>query len=99
MGRRLEKSRLYALPSGSVSKLIREYGGLIRFAVMVLGFSAVLFLKTNYVEVEDFDGLKRDVSAVEKVIIRMETKIEHDNQQDLILGDHENRIRVLERKP
>lgn len=82
-----------------MSKFIRAYGDWIRFTVMCLGFSAVLFLKTNYVAVEDFDGLKRDVSAVEKVIIRMESKIEHDAQQDLILGDHESRIRVLEKKP
>jgi hypothetical protein len=70
--------------------------------VIVL-FAAIgtLYLQKNYVTREEFvalsDKMSERISKIEQVLIRMEATAETDHRQDIILADHENRLRAIEK--
>ncbi len=59
----------------------------------------VVLLGTQFVTREEFINANQRISKIEEVLIRMEQNAETDKRHDLILSDHETRIRYLEKKP
>ena len=67
----------------------------------VFALLSVAFLGTKFVSREEFkeanDVLSGRIGKIEEVLIRMEANYETDKRHDLLLADHETRIRSLER--
>jgi hypothetical protein len=72
----------------------------IKVVVLAAGIG-ILYLQKNYVTREEFVVLSEKMSdrmtKIEQVLIRMESTAETDHRQDVILADHENRLRSLEK--
>lgn len=67
----------------------------IATTVALLG---VALLGTKFVTKEEFNSTNARIEKIEAVLIRMEANAETDKRHDILLADHENRIRTLERK-
>ncbi len=67
----------------------------------VFALLSVAFLGTKFVSRDEFkeanDALSGRIGKIEEVLIRMEANHETDKRHDLLLADHESRIRSLER--
>jgi hypothetical protein len=67
----------------------------------VFALLSVAFLGTKFVSREEFkeanDVLSGRIGKIEEVLIRMEANYETDKRHDMLLADHESRIRVIEK--
>lgn len=64
------------------------------FAALV----GVTMLGTKFATKEEFSIVNSRIEKIEQVLIRMEANAETDKRHDITLVDHEQRIRILERK-
>ncbi len=60
---------------------------------------AVALLGTKFVTKDEFTSTNQRIEKIEQVLIRMEQTTETDKRHDLLLADHEARLRYLEKKP
>jgi hypothetical protein len=75
-------------------KLISDWA----FKVLTLiGLILIMFLNHNYVTRAEYVKDLERITSMEKVLVRLEEKLEHDKEQDLLLRDHELRLRELEK--
>lgn len=58
----------------------------------------VALLGTKFVTKEEFTAANTRIEKIEAVLIRMEANAETDKRHDLILADHEARLRTLEKR-
>jgi hypothetical protein len=58
---------------------------------------AVALLGTKFVTKDEFRDANSRIEKIEQVLIRMEANAETDKRHDILLADHEARIRTLER--
>jgi hypothetical protein len=62
----------------------------------------VILLQSQFVSRSEFEGASEKLSGrvekIEAVLIRMEANAETDKRHDMLLADHEGRIRGLERR-
>ena len=67
----------------------------------VFALLSVAFLGTKFVSRDEFkeanDLLSGRITKIEEVLIRMEANYETDKRHDILLADHENRIRSIEK--
>jgi hypothetical protein len=67
----------------------------------VFALLSVAFLGTKFVSREEFkeanDLLGGRITKIEEVLIRMEANYETDKRHDMLLADHESRIRIIEK--
>jgi hypothetical protein len=67
----------------------------------VFALLSVAFLGTKFVSREEFkeanDVLSGRIGKIEEVLIRMEANYETDKRHDMLLADHESRIRAIEK--
>jgi hypothetical protein len=67
----------------------------------VFALLSVAFLGTKFVSREEFkeanDVLSGRIGKIEEVLIRMEANYETDKRHDMLLADHESRIRTIEK--
>jgi hypothetical protein len=67
----------------------------------VFALLSVAFLGTKFVSREEFkeanDILSGRIGKIEEVLIRMEANYETDKRHDMLLADHESRIRTIEK--
>lgn len=67
----------------------------------VFALLSVAFLGTKFVSRDEFkeanDILSGRIGKIEEVLIRMEANYETDKRHDILLADHESRIRTLEK--
>jgi len=63
-----------------------------------LALLAVALLGTKFVTKEEFTAANARIEKIEAVLIRMEANAETDKRHDILLADHEARIRTIERK-
>jgi len=67
----------------------------------VFALLSVAFLGTKFVSRDEFkeanDVLSGRISKIEEVLIRMEANYETDKRHDMLLADHESRIRIIEK--
>jgi hypothetical protein len=65
-----------------------------------VGVLVVLLLQTQFVSRKEFgdasDKLSERVVTIERVLVQMAEAAKINDRQDIILGDHEQRIRDLE---
>jgi hypothetical protein len=68
-----------------------------------VGVVIMLYLQTQFVTRPEFQRASERADArltkIEEVLIRMESATEVDKRHDILLADHEARIRLIERKP
>ena len=66
------------------------------------GILLILILQSQFVSRSEFETaaekLSGRVEKIEAVLIRMEANAETDKRHDIILADHEGRLRAIERK-
>lgn len=66
------------------------------------GIIVVIVLQSQFVSRSEFEAASEKLSGrvekIEAVLIRMEANAETDKRHDLLLADHEGRIRGLERR-
>jgi len=66
------------------------------------GILVVIVLQSQFVSRTEFEAASEKLSGrvekIEAVLIRMEANAETDKRHDLLLADHEGRIRGLERR-
>lgn len=67
----------------------------------VFALLSVAFLGTKFVSRDEFkeanDVLSGRIGKIEEVLIRMEANYETDKRHDMLLADHESRIRIIEK--
>ena len=67
----------------------------------IFALLSVAFLGTKFVSRDEFkeanDVLSGRIGKIEEVLIRMEANYETDKRHDMILADHESRIRTIEK--
>ena len=67
----------------------------------VFALLSVAFLGTKFVSRDEFkeanDMLSGRIGKIEEVLIRMEANYETDKRHDMLLADHESRIRTIEK--
>lgn len=70
--------------------------------VTPIGILVVILLQSQFVSRSEFEAASEKLSGrvekIEAVLIRMEANAETDKRHDILLADHEGRIRNLERK-
>jgi hypothetical protein len=70
--------------------------------VTPIGILVVILLQSQFVSRSEFEAASEKLSGrvekIEAVLIRMEANAETDKRHDIILADHEGRIRGLERR-
>jgi len=70
--------------------------------VTPIGILVVILLQSQFVSRSEFESasekLNGRVEKIEAVLIRMEANAETDKRHDIILADHEGRLRAIERK-
>jgi hypothetical protein len=70
--------------------------------VTPIGILVVILLQSQFVSRSEFEGASEKLSGrvekIEAVLIRMEANAETDKRHDMLLADHEGRIRGLERR-
>jgi hypothetical protein len=66
------------------------------------GILVVIALQSQFVSRSEFEAASEKLSGrvekIEAVLIRMEANAETDKRHDLVLADHEGRLRGLERR-
>lgn len=66
------------------------------------GILVVIVLQSQFVSRTEFEAASEKLSGrvekIEAVLIRMEANAETDKRHDLLLADHEGRLRALERR-
>ena len=66
------------------------------------GILVVIALQSQFVSRSEFEAASEKLSGrvekIEAVLIRMEANAETDKRHDLVLDDHEGRLRGLERR-
>jgi len=66
------------------------------------GIIVVIVLQSQFVSRSEFEAASEKLSGrvekIEAVLIRMEANAETDKRHDILLADHEGRIRALERR-
>jgi hypothetical protein len=66
------------------------------------GILVVIVLQSQFVSRSEFEAASEKLSGrvekIEAVLIRMEANAETDKRHDILLADHEGRIRALERR-
>jgi hypothetical protein len=66
------------------------------------GILLILILQSQFVSRSEFETaaekLSGRVEKIEAVLIRMEANAETDKRHDIILADHEGRLRAIERR-
>jgi len=66
-----------------------------------IGVAVMLYLQTQFVTRPEFakvyERTDARLSKIEEVLIRMEASAETDRRHDVVLNDHESRLRSLER--
>lgn len=67
----------------------------------IFALLSVAFLSTKFVSHAEFkqanDLLSGRIGKIEEVLIRMEANYETDKRHDMLLADHESRIRTIEK--
>jgi hypothetical protein len=58
----------------------------------------VALLGTKFVTKEEFTAANTRIEKIEAVLIRMEANAETDKRHDILLADHETRLRTLEKR-
>jgi hypothetical protein len=74
-----------------------RYWDVVLKVATTLALIAVALLGTRFVTKEEFVAANQRIEKIEQVLIRMEQNAEVDKRHDLILTDHEERIRLLEK--
>jgi hypothetical protein len=74
-----------------------HYWDLILKVTTTVALVAVALLGTKFVTKEEFVASNQRIEKIEAVLIRMEQNAETDKRHDLVLADHEHRIRQLEK--
>ena len=66
------------------------------------GILVVIVLQSQFVSRTEFEAASEKLSGrvekIEAVLIRMEANAETDKRHDILLADHEGRLRALERR-
>jgi hypothetical protein len=66
------------------------------------GILVVIALQSQFVSRTEFEAASEKLSGrvekIEAVLIRMEANAETDKRHDILLADHEGRLRALERR-
>ena len=66
------------------------------------GILVVIALQSQFVSRTEFEAASEKLSGriekIEAVLIRMEANAETDKRHDLLLADHEGRLRAIERR-
>jgi hypothetical protein len=62
-----------------------------------LALVAVAMLGSKFVTKEEFTAANTRIEKIEAVLIRMEANAETDRRHDVLLADHEARLRQIER--
>ena len=66
------------------------------------GILLILVLQSQFVSRGEFEAASEKLSGrvekIEAVLIRMEANAETDKRHDILLADHEGRLRAIERK-
>lgn len=79
-------------------KFIENYWKYITpFAVLFMAYMQTQFVGKNEFQTHA-DKIFSRVEKIEQILIRMESSIETDKRHDLLISDHENRLRALESK-
>ena len=63
-----------------------------------IGVIIMIWLQSQFVTRVEFQKIDERISKIEQVLIRMEANAEVDKRHDIILADHEQRIRGIEKK-
>ena len=70
--------------------------------VTPIGILVVILLQSQFVSRSEFEAASEKLSGrvekIEAVLIRMEANAETDKRHDILLADHEGRLRALERR-
>jgi hypothetical protein len=70
--------------------------------VTPIGILVVIVLQSQFVSRSEFEAASEKISGrvekVEQLLIRMEANAETDKRHDILLADHEGRIRAIERQ-
>jgi hypothetical protein len=78
-----------------------KYGDLLIKVIPAIGVVAFLLISQSFVTRNEYmataERFSGRIEAVEKLLIRMESSQETDKRHDLLLADHESRIRGLEK--
>lgn len=80
-----------------MSDLAKHFDTLLKIAT-TLALLAVALLGTKFVTKEEFTAANSRIEKIEAVLIRMEANAETDKRHDVILADHEARLRSLEHR-
>ena len=80
-----------------MNDLARYFDTVLKVAT-TLALLAVALLGTKFVTKEEFTTANARIEKIEAVLIRMEANAETDKRHDLILADHESRLRTLEKR-
>ena len=66
------------------------------------GILVVIVLQSQFVSRSEFEAASEKLSGrvekIEAVLIRMEANAETDKRHDILLADHEGRLRAIERR-
>jgi hypothetical protein len=63
-----------------------------------IGVIIMIWLQSQFVTRVEFQKIDDRISKIEQVLIRMEANAEVDKRHDIILADHELRIRGVEKR-
>ena len=70
--------------------------------VTPIGILVVIILQSQFVSRSEFETASEKLSGrvekIEAVLIRMEANAETDKRHDILLADHEGRLRAIERQ-
>ena len=79
-----------------MSELGKHFDLVLKIATTI-ALLAVALLGTKFVTKEEFRDTNTRIEKIEAVLIRMEANAETDKRHDVLLADHEVRIRAIER--
>ena len=65
-------------------------------AGLIIAF-AVLFMSANFASRPELERTNERITAIEKILIAMQEANKVDDRQDILLHDHEQRLRTLEK--
>ena len=79
-----------------MSDLGKHFDLVLKIATTIT-LMAVALLGTKFVTKEEFHDANTRIEKIEAVLIRMEANAETDKRHDILLADHESRLRQVER--
>jgi hypothetical protein len=79
-----------------MSDLGKHFDLILKIATTI-ALLAVALLGTKFVTKEEFHDANTRIEKIETVLIRMEANAETDKRHDILLADHEVRLRQIER--